>query len=233
MIPRDQQKANPQAACAPSEDAELRRRQFLQQIATTSAVAILWPSLAQAAEELWEEGDPLCGVPVKPLAEPNGYKLDDAYLESFMELSEGLTGLTRLDWYLANELMERYALNPQLTKNLDLIIHAYRALTAGNKSPSEDDFKASFMMTNDAGVRMGAKQLIYLWYISAFYLPIDPNPDSTKPLLDNPADTRKRAWIYGTPEQYRRALVWRVIHAHAPMTLGGPTGYWAQAPVGV
>jgi hypothetical protein len=63
----------------------------------------------------------------------------------------------------------------------------------------------------------GAKQLIYLWYVSAFFLPRE----------DDPA---KKAWIYGTAEQYRRALLWSVIEAHAPMTPGGPPGHWAEKP---
>jgi hypothetical protein len=214
-----------------SSEAALLRRHFLRQLAATSIVGILWPSLADATEELWEEGDPLCGVPYyKQLSEPNGYQLDLAFLDSFVDLSESLTGVARLDRHLANELMERYATSSQLTQNLNLIIQAYRKLPASGQRPSDDLIKQQIMMSQDAGVRAGAKQLIYLWYISAFYLPIDPNPDSSKPLQDDPTDQRKRAWVYGTSEQYGRALVWGIIRAHAPMTPGGAPGYWAHAP---
>ncbi len=74
------------------------------------------------------------------------------------------------------------------------------------------------------------KQLIYLWYISAFYIPLDITPGAKPPLQDDPADTRKKIWVYGTPEQYSRGMIWQVIHAHAPMTPGGLRRYWASKP---
>ena len=177
--------------------------------------------------ELWEEGDPLCSVHYDALTKPDGYDLDLAYLESFIGVSKSLTGLTDLDRHIANQYMERFATHPQLTKNLDLLIRAYRAIPA---TPGENDVKQSIWMSSDPAVRAGAKQLIYLWYISAFYIPLDITAGPKPALQDDPADTRKKIWVYGTPEQYGRGMIWQVIHAHAPMTPGGPRRYWASKP---
>jgi hypothetical protein len=180
--------------------------------------------------ELWEDGDPLCVVPYPALEKPDGYDLDLAYLETFIALSTALTGVTPLDRHLANQYMERYATHPQLSKNLDLLIKTYRGIPGG-KPPTQEEIKQYIIASTDAAVRAGAKQLMYLWYISAFFIPLDPGSDPSRPpLKDDPADTRKRAWVYGSPEQYERGLVWSVVHAHAPMTPGGSRHYWANSP---
>ena len=103
----------------------LPRRSFLGHIAAAGVAAMLWPSSAEAEMELWEEGDPLCRVPYQALDKPDGYDLDIAYLESFIALSEVMTGVAPLDRHLANQYMERYATHPQLSKNLDMLIKAY------------------------------------------------------------------------------------------------------------
>jgi hypothetical protein len=213
-------------------DSALARREFLRHLAATGVAVMLWPGSADATTEVWEEGDPMCAVLNPPLDKPNGYELDQAFLDSFVELSEALTGVVPLERHLANHYMERYALNRQLTTNLNLMIQAYRNLSTKPR-PSEADVKQQIVLSQDPKVRAGAQQLIYLWYISAFYIPIpDANPTAPlpAPLADDPQDARKRVWIYGTPEQYRRALLWSVISAHAPMTRGGPPGYWAFRP---
>ena len=212
-------------------DATISKRQFLGQLAAAGAAAILWPSSANAVMELWESGDPLCVVPYPTLDKPDGYELDLAYLETFIAMSGALTGVAPLDRHLANQYMERYATHPQLSKNLDILVKAYRGLAAGKK-PQDSDIKQGIMMSLDGAVRAGAKQLIYLWYVSAFFIPLDAGTDPNRPpLQDDPADTRKKAWVYGTPEQYERGLMWKVISAHAPMTPGGPRHYWATAPI--
>ena len=208
----------------------ISKRRFLAELAAASAAAILWPSGAHAVMELWESGDPLCVVPYPTLDKPDGYDLDLAYLETFIALSGALTGVAPLDRHLANQYMERYATHPQLSKNLDILVKAYRSMSGGT-TPSEGDIKQNILASSDGAVRAGAKQLIYLWYTSAFFIPLDPGSDPNRPpLQDDPSDTRKRAWVYGTPEQYERGLMWKVISAHAPMTPGGPRHYWANAP---
>ena len=213
-----------------SHQDTISKRRFLGELAAASAAAILWPSGAHAVMELWESGDPLCVVPYPTLDKPDGYDLDLAYLETFISVSGALAGVGALDRHLANQYMERYAFHPQLSKNLDLLVKAYRNIASGKK-PEENDIKQNIVMSADGAVRAGAKQLIYLWYTSAFFIPLETGSDPNRPpLQDDPADTRKRAWVYGTPEQYERGLMWKVISAHAPMTRGGPPRYWASAP---
>ncbi len=209
----------------------MERRRFLQGVALVSA-ALVSPRLTIAATEIWEEGDPMCAVPDPQLDKPNGYELDRLYLDSFVALSKTLTGVAPLDPHVANQYLDRYAKNKQLTTNLDLMIQAYRTVPA-NPRPSEADVTQHIVRSPDPKVRAAAQQLIYLWYVSAFYIPI-PNPTPSAPLPppleDDPNDTRKRVWMYGTPEQYDRALLWSVIRAHAPMTPGGRPGHWAIVP---
>jgi hypothetical protein len=199
------------------------RRRFLGQLAGTGAVMSVWPALAQTGGEGWDEGDPLCRVSYAELAAPDGYELDEAFLKSFIGLSEALTGVKPLDKNLAGELMDRYARHKQLSSVLKMLIDTYRSITPSDTQPSDAALKQAFFpdapSSDDAkNVTEAAKQLIYLWYVSAFYVVI---PDSNPPT---------RAWVYGTPEQYRRALLWSVVQAHAPMTPGGQPGYWAYAP---
>jgi hypothetical protein len=199
------------------------RRHFLRQLAATGAVVSGWPALAQTGGEGWDEGDPLCRVRYSELAAPEGYELDEAFLKSFIGLSEALTGVKPLEKNLAGELMDRYARNKQLSAALKKLIDTYRSIAPGDAQPSDTALKQALFPDAPSGddakaLTEAAKQLIYLWYVSAFYLVI---PDSNPPT---------RAWIYGTPEQYRRALLWSVIQAHAPMTPGGQPGYWASAP---
>src|SRR5439155_21365501 len=71
----------------------------------------------------------------------------------------------------------------------------------------------------DARLGPAAQQIIYLWYISAFFV-VDPA---------DPAKL-KGQWQYGPPHHYPKGLVWSVIKAHAPMAPGGDVGYWANPP---
>jgi hypothetical protein len=134
-----------------------------------------------------------------------------------------LTGASNLDRHLASQYLERFAAHPQLTKALPLLIKAYQGITPGSQ-PAQEDVQRAIMNDKDATgaetpVASAAKQVIYVWYISAFFL---PRSETERPPV--------RVWFYGTPEQYSRALLWSVIYAHAPMTPGGPPGHWASAP---
>jgi hypothetical protein len=198
------------------------RRQILGHLAAVGAVATAWPAFAQSLEG-WGEGDPVCRVPYAELDAPDGYQVDEAFQKSFIGLSESLTGVRPLDPNLAGELMDRYARHKQLSPTLKKLIDTYRSIAPGDTQPTDAALKQSFFPdappSDDAkNLNEGAKQLIYLWYVSAFYLVI---PNSNPPT---------KAWVYGTKEQYRRALLWSVIQAHAPMTPGGPREHWAYAP---
>jgi hypothetical protein len=202
------------------DDPRFPRRRFLEGMIATGAFAAIWPALAEQPTPLdaWEETDTICQVPLEPAQ--YDYELDPL-LPTFIELSEALTGASNLDRHLASQYLERFAAHPQLTKALPLLIKAYQGITPGSR-PSPDDVQRVIMNDKDASgaetpVALAAKQVIYVWYVSAFFLPRS----------DTPA---VRVWFYGTPEQYARALLWSVIQAHAPMTSGGPPDHWASAP---
>jgi len=203
-------------------DQRSPRRRFLERMIATGAFAAAWPALAEQPTPLdaWEETDAACQVPLEPAQ--YDYELDPL-LSTFTELSEILTGASNLDRHLASQYLERFAVHPQLTKALPLLIKAYQGITPGSR-PSPDDVKRVVMNDKDASgaetpVALAAKQVIYVWYVSAFFL---PRSDTERPPV--------RVCFYGTPEQYSRALLWSVIQAQAPMAPGGPRDHWANAP---
>ncbi len=179
--------------------------------AVTSSVASLVPAKA----EIWEEGDIQC----RPLVQETApaYDINDALLMDFMKLSETLTGVKPLDRRLGVQYLERYARNPDLSALLPQLIKAYRDVVASNPSPDDliKDIQQKIMLDATAGP--AAEQLIYVWYVSAFFLPVDHGAAS-------------RNWLYGSPEQYEQSLLWPLVHGHAPMTRGGDYGYWEEPP---
>src|SRR6266849_51106 len=127
------------------------RRQFLGQLAATGTVMSVWPALAQTGGEGWDEGDPLCRVPYAELAAPEGYELDEAFLKSFIGLSEALTGVKPLDKNLAGELMDRYARNKQLSAALKKLIDTYRSIAPGDTQPSDAALKQALFPDAPSG----------------------------------------------------------------------------------
>ena len=189
------------------------RRRFLGKTMAYGTLAALAPGLARATTEVWEEGDLDCKPNVLQITP--AYATDSALLATFMSLSEALTGVSPLDQHLGRAYMNRFATHPQLSPSLPPLVAAFRELSPGGHSPQPAAIaKAIF---GNANLKPAAEQLIYLWYVSAFFLPL---PDAPKTSV----------WQYGSPEDYGRGLLWSVIRAHAPMTHGGPYGYWADAP---
>src|SRR5262249_47660914 len=152
--------------------------------------------------------------PIVQEKEP-AYEINDALLDDFMKLSETLTGVKPLDRRLGVQYLERYARNPDLTALLPQLIKSYRDVAGASQRDLVKAVQEKIMQ--DRTVGPAAEQLIYLWYVSAFFLPIDHAAAS-------------RNWLYGSPEQYQKSLLYAVVRAHAPMTEGGPPGYWAKAP---
>jgi Membrane bound FAD containing D-sorbitol dehydrogenase len=191
------------------------RRTLLRGVALAGAAAtgVVAP-LVPAKADFWE-GDIQCRPTVHD--KTPDYDINDALLSDFMNVSETLTGVKPLDRRLGVQYLERYARNADLTALLPQLVKSYRDVAAS--STSQDDLIKAVQqkIMQDKTVGPAAEQLIYLWYVSAFFLPIDHAAAS-------------RNWIYGSPEQYERSLLWSVVHAHAPMIRGGPTGHWARAP---
>lgn len=150
---------------------------------------------------IWEEGEVQCHA--SAAEKDPGYDLDDALLADFMAVSRTLTGmpLTALaDLRLGREYLERFA-------RIDVAGIDARKLIAAHASSAE-------AIMGNGEVRPAAEQLIYLWYLSAFFLPTAAGP----------------AWVYGTTEQYERGLLWKIIGAHAPMVpmRDADPNYWAE-----
>jgi hypothetical protein len=202
---------SPMISSAPIID----RRHLLRGVAIASAAAGAGIMPLPAKAEIWEEGDIQCRPVIQEKA-PD-YDVNDALLIDFMKLSETLTGVKPLDRRIGVQYLERYARNPDLSALLPQLIKAYKDVGGSTPAPADlnNVIQQSIMRDKTAGP--AAEQLIYLWYTSAFFLPVDHAAAS-------------RNWLYGTPEQYEKALLWSAIHGHAPMTRGGPTGYWAKAP---
>lgn len=202
---------------AKSARTAFARRDLLRGAAVAGIAAASGLAPAKPAQaEVWEEGEEQCRVAIQE-KDPS-YDVDDALLAAFMEVSRTLTGTPLAsisDLRLGRQYLERYARVAELTDLLPQLIKAHVDL-AGPTKPSNADAVADALMKNPA-IRPAAEQLIYLWYLSAFYLPLGGDP-------------AKRLWIYGTTEQYERALLWTAVHAHAPMTRAGKPGDWARAP---
>lgn len=188
----------PSIRTTPSVD----RRNVLQGVAITGIVVAGSAFLAPAAQaNIWEEGETQCHVSA-PQKDPD-YDLDDALLADFMKVSRTLTGMplaSLQDIRLGREYLVRFSkLN---VPEIDL-----RKLIAAHDQTAD-------AIMNDKDIRAAAEQLIYLWYLSAFFLNTTVGP----------------AWVYGTTDQYEQGVLWKVIGAHAPMMPMKPfhPDYWAR-----
>jgi hypothetical protein len=199
------------------EGAGTSRRGFLRAAAVigTLGMPLAQVGCASPPAPHFETSDQQCRD-ASPHVTP-AYPLDAALLASFVRASEALTGLGALDVHLAREYLERMATHPSLSASLPKLLDAVEG-AAATPGSTIDEAKIATAVMGDAALRSLAQQLIYLWYVSAFYLP-------------NPAENGKPMWAYGTPEQYEQALLWPTIRAHVPMVSGGAYGYWASAPV--
>ena len=150
----------------------------------------------------------LCAVPTRQ---------DPDRLRDFVALSEVLTGVKPLDHDLAPEYMERFEKNPMVGPFLGDLLNAYRSITLLNAADQEKEL-TSRILDPKAVLRPAAEQLVYLWYISAFAFRDQANPN-------------KVIWQYGTEDQYNRALIWKVIHGHPPMTT--PSEWASESLAGV
>lgn len=191
----------------------LGRRSLLRGAVAAGALTSAAAARGQSPIQVWEEGDPQCRINVNAVTP--AYPLDDTTLAIFVALSEIVTGVSPLDPNIGSRYLERFATHPRLTDSLPRLLSKYQELASGGHAPTDAEIQSAIMQNAD--LRPAAEQLIYLWYVSAFFLPREDDPT-------------KNVWVYGSPEQYEQALLWSVIRAHPPMTRGGPFGYWADAP---
>jgi len=175
--------------------APILRRTVLRGGAALGMLGIIGRSengLAQMGTP-FEGQEPGCRANFQPV--PFNYEALERIEPDFLRLSEGLTGVESLNKNLARQYLERFASNPQLTGKLMPLISAFQDVAP--KTGPADDSVISAMLTKHPDAKEPAQQLIYLWYVSAFFLP----DDKTKALV----------WVYGPPEHYEQALLWRVI----------------------
>jgi hypothetical protein len=140
-----------------------------------------------------------------------------ATLESFMGFSRQLVAEPKLRYSIGRRYLGRLLADSSSARLIIELLAEYDKI-ASQVSEINSQIESRIM----ASERLGpiAQQLIYLWYLSAIFVrhPGDPT---------NP---QRGIWAYGSLEEYESALVWSVIDAHAPMTRGGPFGYWAEPP---
>ena len=145
----------------------------------------------------------------------------------FLVLSRQLTGFDNLETWLAREYLQRFRADygQEGRDNLAKIMQ----LRAQGTS-----LKDIFDKNND--LWESAEQIIYLWYVSAFFKAEDPGEQHPIAASEAPktaaAPNPPPPWAYGSLAQFQHSLAWTALGAHTPMTKGGPTGYWRDKPEG-
>lgn len=150
-------------------------------------------------------------------------------LEDFIALSSILIGTRNPDRELAQEYLDRLLAVPvggdPMLKRVEALLNIFREIRDGGGDLEEGVRQR--IINNDA-VSPIARQIIYLWYTSAF-LVRSVKPDTAVNLDTGRPDT-STTLQFGTPEQYFRGLMWSVIRAHPPALSGGYFGYWRYPP---
>lgn len=205
----------------------LARRDLLRGVAAAGAAAATIVSTTSTAQAE-EEGEYQCRAVAR--APEIALNVD---FDKFMEISRVLTGMplnTSEDLRIGKEYLGRSVhLAEMADKNaLPNLLSAYEALV--HSQPNNPQGIASALLKDD-GARPAAEQLIYLWYLSAFYVVPQPDPKAPPAPPGQPPKPPSAAWVYGTPAQYEHALLWKVVDAHPPMLRGGRPGYWAERPI--
>src|SRR6266545_6443676 len=114
----------------------------------------------------FEGQEPACRADFKPV--PIKYEDLEPIEADFIRLSEAITGVEPLNKNLARQYLERFASHPQLADKLMPLIKAFQDVAP--KTGAADDTVISAMLTKHPDAKDPAQQLIYLWYVSAFFL---------------------------------------------------------------
>jgi hypothetical protein len=208
----------------------LDRRQLLRFATVTGLTAAAVGQPRFVAAEIYEQGDEQCQV-AQPAVKP--VDLSENVLSDFITVSQALTGAPEVarKRSLAGEYFERFAQlwdptktdipNPGYFPKLLALHDKYK-----NLPEATPDAKAKQLIT-DPNFTDAAQQVIYLWYVSAFFIEPPDNSIGATPGTFKAGKT----WIYGTADQYRQSLLWPLLRAHAPALPqpGGGPGYWATA----
>jgi len=194
----------------PAPTANAGRRRFFRDVVALSGASLVLPN-ASASQDYSEEGDPKCRADFKPT--PPAYPLTGQLLTDFIALSEAITGFSTLDRSLAADYLRRFASHPRTSLVLPAMIRAFQDI-APHQQPISDHVLRAKLLKDDA-LKFGTQQLVYLWYLSALAIPNEKG---------------ELVWIYDEVEQFENGLLWKSVHAHAPMVTGGPHKYWKNKP---
>lgn len=152
---------------------------------------------------------PVQTVPPIPVAPPIS-------VQDFVKLSRLLTGIDKLESDrepdLAEQYLQRCSDNAQVQPLLKDLVAALPP-PQGNRKAMETSFLEKLLL-DDGRLFKGAEQIIYLWYVGAFF---EPNPSGKGP----------GSWDYGPPKHYFEGKAWSVIGVQPPMTAHGYP-YWSR-----
>lgn len=150
-------------------------------------------------------------------------------LEDFIALSAVLIGEPNLDAGLAQRYLDRLLAAPvagdSMSNRVQVLLDTFREIRDGGGDLEEG---VRQRIVNSDALAPVARQIIFLWYTSAF-LVRSVTPDAAVNLETGRPDAGTTLQ-FGSPEQYFRGLMWSVIRAHPPALSGGYFGYWRYPP---
>lgn len=137
-------------------------------------------------------------------------------LDTFIALSQVLTGENKLDKNLADEYLQRLK-----ATNADVMQQIAEEFNKIASDPYVDfEVKRRIVETKEKGkekLPLMSQQIIRLWYTGEFF-PIGADGK----LVANA--------LAGTQKQYYSGLIWSVIQAHPPTNSTKKYGYWTKKP---
>lgn len=150
-------------------------------------------------------------------------------LDDFIALSSVLVSERNLDRSLAQNYFDRLLKAPvggePMASRMEALLNTFREIRAGGGDLEEGVRKR---IINDDTLSPVARQIIFLWYTSAFLIR-SQKPDAATNLETGRPDS-STTLEFGSPEQYFRGMMWTVIRAHPPALSGGYFGYWKYPP---
>ena len=195
------------------------RRRFVQSTALLTGVSVTGGHVVDASPINVQESEPVLKLaqeaqtPGRRTPPPAAQKRveqpvnPEVGVQDFIDLSEVLTGLDNLEPNIAAEYLERCAANPAVVGQLKRLTQTLGSLH-GNRSAKEKGMRDA--LNSDDALFLAAEQIIYIWYIGAFF------------------DLDSKIWHYGPPEHYSWGKVWEVIGTKPPMMSGGSPGFWSK-----
>jgi hypothetical protein len=198
------------------------RRRFVQNTALLTGLSVSGKQLVQPSPVLAQERvadvmpasaaratvAPVQAAPQVPVAAPIS-------VQEFLKLSRLLTGIDGLELDLTEQYLQRCSENEQVQPLLKDLVAAL-PLPQGDRKAMEKVFLDKLLL-DDGRLFKGAEQIIYLWYVGAFFHP-------------NPSGKGLGSWDYGPPEHYFHGKAWSVIGVQPPMTSHGYS-YWTTRGV--